>query len=102
MVQQNFETKFKSICRGILDESDEIQTIQIFNRAGKERGMYHNWYNVRDLNTNELSSINWDAVRKWRPIVTARTNQENLIITTDLFFSELIYNIAKVKYANSI
>ena len=47
-----------------LDESDEIQSIQIVNRAEKERGMYCNWYNVRDLNTNELSSINWDAVGK--------------------------------------
>ena len=47
-----------------LDESDEIQSIQIVNRTGKDRGMYRNWYNVRDLNTNELSSINWDAVSK--------------------------------------
>ena len=87
MVRQNFETKFKSICRGILDESDEIQTIQIVNRAGKERGMYHNWY-VRDLNTNELSSINWDAVRKWRPI----SNSEYALISTSDLNSEDLLN----------
>ena len=71
-----------------LDESDEIQSIQIVNRAGKERGMYHNWYNVRDLNTREISSINWDAVRKWRPI----SNSEYVLISTNDMNSEDLLN----------
>ena len=75
-----------------LDESDEIQSIQIVNRAGKERGMYHNWYNVRDLNTREISSINWDAVRKWRPI----SNSEYVLISTNDMNSEDLLN-AKLK-----
>ena len=75
-----------------LDESDEIQSIQIVNRAGKERGMYRNWYNVRDLNTREISSINWDAVRKWRPI----SNSEYVLISTNDMNSEDLLN-AKLK-----
>ena len=74
-----------------LDESDEIQSIQIVNRAGKERGMYRNWYN-RDLNTNELSLINCDAVRKWRPI----SNAEHVLISTNDMNSEDLLN-AKLK-----
>ena len=71
-----------------LDESDEIQSIQIVNRTGKDRGMYRNWYNVRDLNTNELSSINWDAVRKWRPI----SNSKYVLVGTNDMNSEDLLN----------
>ena len=71
-----------------LDESDEIQSIQIVNRTGKDRGMYRNWYNVRDLNTNELSSINWDAVRKWRPI----SNSKYVLVSTNDMNSEDLLN----------
>ena len=72
-----------------LDESDEIQSIQIVNRAWKERGMYRNWYNVRDLNTREISSINWDTVRKWRPI----SNSEYVLISTNDMNSEDLLNV---------
>ena len=61
-----------------LDESDEIQS----------RRLYHNWYNVRDLNTNELSSNNWDAVGKWRPIL----NSEYVLISTNDMNSEDLLN----------
>ena len=71
-----------------LDESDKIRSIQIVNRAVKERGMYRNWYNVRGLNTNELSSINWDAVRKWRPISIS----EYVLISTNYMNSEDLLN----------
>ena len=50
--------------------------------------MYRNWYNVRDLNTREISSINWDAVRKWRPI----SNSEYVLISTNDMNSEDLLN----------
>ena len=50
--------------------------------------MYRNWYNIRDLNTNELSSISCDAVRKWRPI----SNAEHVLISTNDMNSEDLLN----------
>ena len=50
--------------------------------------MYRNWYNVRDLNTREISSISWDAVRKWRPI----SNSEYVLISTNDMNSEDLLN----------
>ena len=50
--------------------------------------MYRNWYNIRDLNTNELSLINCDAVRKWRPI----SNAEHVLISTNNMNSEDLLN----------
>ena len=50
--------------------------------------MYRNWYNVRDLNTNELSSINWDAVRKCRPI----SNSKYVLVSTNDMNSEDLLN----------
>ena len=48
--------------------------------------MYRNWYNVRDLNTNELSSINWDAVRNGDLFQT----QNVLISTYDMNSEDLL------------
>ena len=49
--------------------------------------MYRNWYNVRDLNTNELSSINWNAVRNGDLFQT-----QNVLISTNDMNSEDLLN----------
>ena len=43
-------------------DSNDIVDAQIISRADKASGKNKNWYNVKNLTKNSLSSVNWDKV----------------------------------------
>ena len=45
---------------------DDIGDAHI-SRAGKASGKNRNWYNIKNLINNTLSSVNWDMVSSWEP-----------------------------------
>ena len=93
---------------------------QILSRAGKSTGCYSNWYNLKNLDDNTLSSINWDQIEKWRecndqetficdsdldPISLAIAKQEELQKWKDmLVYEEVPYthqNVVSLRWVNS-
>ena len=46
--------------------SNDFQKIQIIKRAGKVSGKYSDWYIIKNLNDDTISSIDWKSVKKWK------------------------------------
>ena len=45
---------------------NDFQKAQIIKRAGKVSGKYSDWYNIKNVNDDTLSSIDWKSVDKWK------------------------------------
>ena len=46
--------------------SNDFQKIQIIKRAGKVSGKYSDWYIIKNLNDDTISSTDWKSVKKWK------------------------------------
>ena len=46
--------------------SNDFQKAQIIKRAGKVSGKYSDWYNIKNVNDDTISSIDWKSVDKWK------------------------------------
>ena len=45
---------------------NDFQKAQIIKRAGKVSGKYSDWYNIKNINDDNISSIDWKSVDKWK------------------------------------
>ena len=46
--------------------SNVFQKAQIIKRAGKVSGKYSDWCNIKNVNDDTISSIDWKSVGKWK------------------------------------
>ena len=74
VLQQN-ETNLPKINQTVkyrLNDSENWKNVKILNRAGKvgknKTGKYKNWLNVRNLDNNVETSIDWSEVGDWEPL----------------------------------
>ena len=75
----NEKPTIKNYVECVIKDSENVKQMQIISRAGKASGKYSSWYNIRDIDTGEITSMNWNDVQKWRPI-----EQEEALLSTDI------------------
>ena len=46
--------------------SNDFQKAQIIKRAGKVSGKYSHWYNIKNINDNNINSTDWKIVDNWK------------------------------------
>lgn len=56
-----YYVKYKTLC------SNQFFKSQVINRAGKASGKYPNWFNLRNIDNDTVTSIEWKTVEKWKP-----------------------------------
>ena len=57
--------------------SNDFQKARIIKRAGKVSGKYSDWYNIKNLTDDTISSIDWKKVDKWK-----QNSQEEALINS--------------------
>ena len=62
---------------------DDIGDAHIISRAGKASAKNRNWYNIKNLINNTLSSVIWDMVSSWEPSHIDKTFFPTSTDTTD-------------------
>ena len=46
--------------------SNDFQKAQIIKRPGKVSGKCSDWYNIKNVTDDTISSIDWQSVEKWK------------------------------------
>ena len=62
-----------------LTDSNNWKRFQILSRAGKAKGKYDSWYNVRDVENGTADCVDWNNVHKWKP----HTEHEEVIMSIE-------------------
>ena len=73
-----------------------FQKAQIVKRAGKVSGKYSDWYNIKNVNDDTISSIDWKSVNKWKQYF----QQQALINSSVNNFSDFDITNAKLDELN--
>lgn len=78
--KRNCEFEYK------LFDRDEWQAARVLKKQPKQKGQYGNWLNIRDLETGDERSLNWEHVVDWR-IRTENElpddNHDTVLMTSD-------------------
>ena len=70
--------------------TNDFQKAQIIKRAGKVSGKYSDWYNIKNVNDDTISSIDWKSLDKWK-----QYSQEDALINS------LVNNFSDFDIANT-
>ena len=88
--------KVKDLVEYKIFGSHHFQKAQIVKRAGKVSGKYSDWYNIKNVNDDPISSIDWKSVNKWK-----QYSQEQALINSSVNnFSEFDITNAKLDELN--
>ena len=76
--------------------TNDFQKAQIIKRAGKVSGKYSDWYNIKNVNDDTISSIDWKSVDKCKQY----SQEEALINSLVNNFSDFDITNAKLDELN--
>ena len=62
-----------------LTDSNNWKHFQILSRAGKAKGKYDSWYNVRDVENGTVDCVDWNNIHKWKP----HTEHEEILMSIE-------------------
>ena len=81
--------KVKDFVEYKISGTNNFQKGQIIRRTGKVSGKYSDWYNIKNLNDDTISSTDWKNVDKWK-----HYSQEGVLINS------LVTNFSEFDIAN--